>query len=192
MAAEKIDGVALAAIGAGVLLIYAGLTGKNLLAATRVLVSGKAPSAAAQAYPIAGGTAGTGPAAGYQGPAGAGGSPGQNQALAKLMASGQHPDWITGQQWSDWVALWNRESGWSQTADTRRTGAGGDNANSAVFAYGVPQARPYSKMPMAGWPPDKGGTSDPSAQIGWGIDYIASAYGNPSAAWAFEQANNGY
>ena len=86
----------------------------------------------------------------------------------------------------DW--LWTRESGWSQFADTRLTGAGGDHPGSAVFAYGIAQARPATKYPLAGRPPDLGGSSDPATQISWGLGYIAATYGTPCAAWAHEES----
>jgi hypothetical protein len=111
-----------------------------------------------------------------------------NQNIGKLLAAGY--GWSTGQQWADLVSLWDRESGWSNTADTRKTGL--DPPGAAVFAYGIAQARPYNKYPSAGWPPDKGGKADPHAQIAWGLAYIKGRYGSPSAAWAHETANNWY
>jgi hypothetical protein len=113
-----------------------------------------------------------------------------NQATGKLLAAAY--GWNTGQQWADLVSLWDRESGWSNTADTRVTHAGGDASNAAVFAYGIPQARPYNKMPQPAWPPDKGGKADPTAQITWGLAYIKATYGSPSAAWANETAKGFY
>jgi len=44
--AGRIDGVALGAIGAGALFIYAGLKGKSVLAALQAIVRGQAPSSA--------------------------------------------------------------------------------------------------------------------------------------------------
>ena len=55
-----------------------------------------------------------------------------------------------------------------------------DNPSSG--AYGIPQALPFTKMPKAAWPASAGGSSNPRAQIGWMIDYIASVYGNPISA----------
>lgn len=122
--------------------------------------------------------------------AGAGGNPAANKNLGKLLASTY--GWNTGNEWNALVSLWDRESGWSNTADTRVTHAGGDNSNSVVFAYGIPQARPYSKMPKVAWPPDKGGNADPSAQITWGLLYLKQAYGDPVKAWQHEQSNGWY
>jgi hypothetical protein len=73
--------------------------------------------------------------------------------------------------------LWNRESGWSYDAENPTSGA-----------YGIPQSLPGSKMASAGsdW------QTDPATQIRWGLGYIKQVYGNPCAAWAFEEANGYY
>jgi len=97
-----------------------------------------------------------------------------NQALAKKLAIQMgNSDWTTGTNWSDWVKLWNQESGWSTTA-----------ANPTSNARGIAQN-------INGWsssyPED-----NPTAQIEWGINYIAQRYGSPAMAWAHEQANNWY
>lgn len=55
--ANKIDGLALAALGTGLLFAYSGITGKGILAGVQGLIQGKAPATAAQAAPISGGAA---------------------------------------------------------------------------------------------------------------------------------------
>jgi hypothetical protein len=72
--------------------------------------------------------------------------------------------------------LWQHESGWSTSA-----------ANPSG-AYGIPQALPGSKMSSAGsdW------RTNPATQISWGLSYIQSRYGSPSAAWSFWQSHNWY
>ena len=112
-----------------------------------------------------------------------------NLALGKRLAAER--GW-TGREWGCQVALWNRESGWSQYADTRITHAGGDGPGSAVFAYGVAQARPASKYPPAGRPASQGGQSDPETQERWGLSYEAGRYGTPCGAWAHEEAKGWY
>jgi hypothetical protein len=74
------------------------------------------------------------------------------------------------------VPMWNRESGWSIYA-----------ANPSG-AYGIPQALPGSKMAAYGsdW------QTNPATQIKWGLSYIKSRYGSPSAAWSFWQSNGWY
>jgi resuscitation-promoting factor RpfB len=118
-----------------------------------------------------------------------GGSVSQNITLGEDLAAGR--GW-TGSQWSCEYTLWDGESGWSHYADSRRSGL--DPAGAAVFAYGIPQARPATKMPRSAWPADLGGQSNPRAQIEWGDGYIAAVYGNPCNALAFKRAhgNRGY
>jgi resuscitation-promoting factor RpfB len=114
---------------------------------------------------------------------------GSNEALANGMAGAS--GWAGGQiTCLDY--LWTRESGFSATADTRITHAGGDTSRSRVFAYGIAQARPASKYPPAGRPPDMGGSSDARTQIAWGLGYIQGTYGTPCGAWAHEQADGWY
>jgi TP901 family phage tail tape measure protein len=127
--------------------------------------------AAAKAKAVAAAAASSAGAAGV--PGAGGGNAGANQSLAQSMA----PQWSSGTQWADWVALWNRESGWNQYAKNPSSGA-----------YGIPQALPASKMGAAANPPQ----SNPHAQISWGIGYISGRYGSPMGAWAHEQASGWY
>jgi hypothetical protein len=94
--------------------------------------------------------------------------------------------WSSGPQWTCLDELWTRESGWSQYADTRKTGL--DAPGAAVYAYGIPQARPAAKLVAAG----PGWLTDPATQIRWGLGYIASAYGTPCGAWAHETTDGWY
>jgi len=111
-----------------------------------------------------------------------------NEAVGNSLAASVY-GW-TGGEATCLDELWQRESGWSQYADTRASGL--DPKNAAVFAYGIAQARPYSKMPQAGWPADKGGQSDREVQVKWGLAYISAAYGDPCGAWAHEEAAGWY
>jgi hypothetical protein len=104
--------------------------------------------------------------------------------LGQRLAGGY--GWGSGLEWNCLDELWTRESGWSQYADTRKTGL--DAPGAAVYAYGIPQARPASKMAAAG--PDW--MTDPATQIRWGLGYIASAYSTPCGAWSHETADGWY
>jgi hypothetical protein len=73
--------------------------------------------------------------------------------------------------------LWQQESGWSNIARNKSSGA-----------YGIPQALPPSKMGPAANPPQ----SSYIAQINWGLSYIKGRYGTPAGAWAHERAYNWY
>ena len=106
-------------------------------------------------------------------------SPGSNQSIALNMMSSFGFDAST--QFNPClVPLWNQESGWDQFAEN------------ASGAYGIPQALPFNKMPQAAWPASAGGSSDPTAQINWGLGYIKSTYGTPCSAWAHEQSFGWY
>lgn len=196
-----ISGTAIFVILAGSALAYGAIKNKRVSAVIGSFVKGENP-ASAPTQPsfvtetlasgaVVSGSGVTTPgehSGGYSGYGG--GTPAKNQTLARMLAAPY--GWSTGNEWDSLVSLWDRESGWNNYADTRVTHAGGDNASSAVFAYGIAQARPYSKMPLAAWPPDKGGIASATAQIAWGLAYIKQSYGSPSAAWAHETANGWY
>ncbi len=75
------------------------------------------------------------------------------------------------------VSLWQRESGWDYTATNASTGA-----------YGIPQSLPAAKMSSEGddW------RTNPEPQIRWGLKYIKSTYGSPSATVSFWDSNGWY
>ena len=75
------------------------------------------------------------------------------------------------------IYLWNRESGWNPNSHNRRSGA-----------HGIPQALPGSKMASEG----SDSYTKPEPQIRWGLKYIASRYGSPTAAWNHFQARHWY
>jgi peptidoglycan DL-endopeptidase CwlO len=52
MPGARVSGIAAGAIGAGVLLTYAGITGKDIPAAVKAVISGKSPATGPQKYPI--------------------------------------------------------------------------------------------------------------------------------------------
>jgi hypothetical protein len=163
--------------GAGSLLLYSGIRGKGYLSALRGLLHGQAPSTAAAANPITqeastpAASSGASTSPGNTGAASA--SAAANQATARLLAvSMGHPDWIVGQQWQDWLALWNQESSWE------------DEANPTSDARGIAQN-------INGYGPGYEQGNLPQ-QIAWGISYIAQRYGSPSAAWVHEESNGWY
>jgi len=107
-----------------------------------------------------------------------------NEALANQMAASGY-GWHGGQL-TCLDELWTRESGFSQYADTRKSGL--DLPGAAVYAYGIPQARPAGKMASAGtdW------QTNPATQIKWGLRYLKDVYGSPCVAWSHETANSWY
>ncbi|MEV7385862.1 MULTISPECIES: transglycosylase SLT domain-containing protein [unclassified Streptomyces] len=80
-------------------------------------------------------------------------------------------------QFNAFSKIVSHESGWNPSA-----------TNSSSGAYGLVQALPASKMSSAGsdW------KTNPATQIKWGLDYMNSRYGSPTAAWSFWQANGWY
>ncbi|MFG3338995.1 lytic transglycosylase domain-containing protein [Glycomyces sp. NPDC048151] len=75
------------------------------------------------------------------------------------------------------VNLWDKESGWDETA-----------YNSGSGAYGIPQSLPGDKMAANGddW------ETNPATQIAWGLDYIDGRYGSPCSAWSHSESNGWY
>jgi hypothetical protein len=80
-------------------------------------------------------------------------------------------------QFSCLQPLWERESGWSVTAENPSSGA-----------YGIPQALPAAQMASAGadW------QTNAATQIRWGLTYIQGRYGSPCGAWAHEESDGWY
>jgi hypothetical protein len=99
---------------------------------------------------------------------------GTPQQIAKQML-GKY-GWSSS-QFSCLSPLWERESGWSVTAE-----------NSSSGAYGIPQALPGSQLASAGgdW------QTNAATQIKWGLTYIHDRYGSPCGAWAHEQGDGWY
>jgi resuscitation-promoting factor RpfB len=188
-----IRGGYLIAAGGGALLLWSGLRGKSLSASLRDVISGKSPATLTAAYPIvtspnANASGGGGiPSGGGGGDTGAHGTSARaNQATAKLSVLIGHPSWAVGQQWSDWVKLWNQESGWNNLAKNPSSGA-----------FGIAQALGHGGNGTAGkygneYPSKAANDGNALAQIQWGIGYIAQRYGSPSAAWAHEQSAGWY
>ena len=75
------------------------------------------------------------------------------------------------------VALWNKESKWNPNP-----------YNASSGAYGIPQALPASKMATAG----TDYRTNYKTQINWGLSYISSRYGSPSAAWSHSKSTGWY
>ena len=166
-----VNGPALAALGAGSVLLWSALENKKITTTIQDIVSGKKPQPGpaqqlSSGSDSAGGSSGSGGSAAPGAPA----ATSYNVKLGKAMAATH--GW-TGAQWNALYALWQRESGWSNVAK-----------NSSSGAYGIPQALPASKM--------YGGTSNSMLQIQWGLNYIAGRYGTPEGAWAHEESFGWY
>jgi hypothetical protein len=180
----SINGVALAGIAGGSLLLYSAIKGTSILATIPALIQGKSPASVPMTNPINAGALGgistpainsaTGlpisPAVlGTTGSGSAGSSVAQYQAYAFSLFP--QFGWNSSQE-QPLISLWNQESGWSPTAQ---------NASSA---YGIAQFLDST------WAPYGPKTSDPSLQIKYGLEYIRDRYGSPAAAWAFENSHS--
>lgn len=165
---SKVDGPGIAAVTVGIVFVYGGVKGYSPMVAFGNLIKGKNPNEGQNALPLTASdpTKANSGAGVFGGTVSATGNKKIAQELAIQMG---HGDWTTGKIWSDWVALWDGESGWRETAYNQSSGA-----------TGIPQALPGSKMASAGadW------KTNPATQIKWGIGYIADVYGNPSNAYA--------
>lgn len=173
---KPVDGVGVAVITVGSILIYAGMRGYSVFAVIENLVSGK-PIATnvtiANPLKTPGTAIANAAATGLEAGAKAIGTPKQmGQTMAAAMG------W-TGVQWTSLEELWTRESGWNPRARNPSSGA-----------YGIPQAWPHTKMPKAAWPESAGGSSDARTQIEWGLNYIKGRYGTPQMALAFWKRQN--
>lgn len=195
----SINGKTIIFILAGGIFAYGGITGKSTTKLVQSFIVGGGPQTVGQdptlaiVDPVDPGTVTTNPLTGstaiapsatyggqYSALQEAGGSVAVNQATARLLAAPY--GWSVGAEWDALVNLWNQESTWSNTAWN----------NPPNGAYGIPQALPYTKMPKAAWPPSAGGSASATSQINWGLNYIRSVYGTPSAAWAHEQSVSWY
>jgi hypothetical protein len=97
-----------------------------------------------------------------------------NKALGQQLAAGY--GWGNGSQWTALDNVVMAESGWDNTI-----------ANASSGAYGIAQALPATKYPLAGQPPSDGGSANAQVQIAWMLAYIKQRYGTPANAWAHEQ-----
>jgi hypothetical protein len=169
-----LSAAAVAYTAVGGLVCYSGIKGATLAATAKAVLSGnlalsdtETVTSAAAAADSSAGTASE--------PASASAS--ANQADAKKIATSMGlTSWTTGTEWTDWVKLWDQESGWSTTAQ-----------NPTSTAYGIAQFLDTTWATVGGTK-----TSDPGLQIKYGIEYIQQRYGSPSLAWAHEVENDWY
>jgi hypothetical protein len=97
-------------------------------------------------------------------------------SMAALAAIGASHGW-SGQQITDWMNVVKQESNGTLTDTNPSSGAYGI----AQFIQGPSQYAQYG-----------GNSTTLTGQLTAMANYIAQRYGNPSAAWAHEQASNWY
>lgn len=120
-----------------------------------------------------------------------------NQSIGKLLAA--QYGWSTGQEWSDLVALWNRESGWNSHIINRSSGAfgiaqalGHGGSNTAAQTSVEYTDGSTALITVNEYPSELANSGDPTAQIHWGLQYIKATYGDPINAWAHEESAGWY
>lgn len=171
----QVNGIAIGVIGLGGILAWSALNNKKVITTAGDLIKGSKPTPGPQQSPIATTTYSTAP---IQEVTPQTGTAAANEAIAKKLAVPY--GWSSGDQWDCLVQLWTRESGWSNTAEN------------PSGAYGIAQALPNTKYPLAGQPPSEGGSASASVQILWGLTYILGRYGSPCSAWNHETSQGWY
>jgi hypothetical protein len=176
-----INGIALAAASAGIILLWSALNNKGLLGTVKDIIKGDTPKPAAASGALLDTNAGiTGVTTGIPAGVAANGTPTANMALGQVMAAAY--GW-TGTNWLYLKAGWEEESGWNQYAAN-------DPSDPYNHAYGIPQANPGTKMVSAGsdW------KDSPTTQIRWGLSYIKAVYGSPVQVpgWSAAGPESGY
>lgn len=189
----SISGLGIGAIATGSVFVYAGLKGKSIPATMQAIIQGKSPTGVASSNTITGTATSSGsPYARY-----VGGNPPNSATVAGYKAYATML--LAAHGWANQMPAFNNivmaESGWNPNAKNPTSGAYGI---AQALGHGNANTRaPDGENNYGGY-----GTSDAvckaaneghgNAQIEWMMNYIASAYGSPNAAWAYHQANNSY
>jgi hypothetical protein len=188
-----VDAAGIGALGAGIILAYAGIKGISVSAALASVIRGHSPGLLPDVNPI-GGTPAAAPSSANEAaaPIVAGGASGQ-QALQNAAAA---YGWGTGAQWQALQAVEMAEAGFNASATNPCSGAfgmaqalGHGTSGTACPSTGVNQ---YSGYGLSASEAQQANCGDATAQAVWMCQYIAATYGNPVAAWAHEQANHWY
>lgn len=207
MAARGVSGLGVGLVATGAVLIYSGLENQAVSQILQDLIHGQKPQPGPAGNYVAsngatGTTGTTGGSANIPPPAAAHGSAAAHQAIARLLAGPY--GWSAGKQWDALVALWNRESGWSNTAFNASGAYGIAQAlghagpgESAVGPRSVGSTTPGVNNAYGGWGLTSAEARLANAgyslpQIQWGLSYIHQAYGSPEAAWANELSKGSY
>lgn len=186
-----VKGTYLAIAGAGGLLLWSGLKGKQWSDVLRQLIAGKKPGAATTAYTISGtpSTVG-GVGSGSSGSAITATESGTYKAFAMTL--------LVKYGWAGQFASFNNvemaEAGYNPRA---RNGSSGALGMAQALGHGTANTAGSLGNEYGGY-----GVSDSTcraansgngyAQLIWMFAYVHSAYGSFDAAWAHEQANHWY
>jgi hypothetical protein len=194
---SRVDGIAAASVGTGVLLLWSAVQNRTITSTLQDIVRGQKPtpgppqqlvtsptssptSSPTASQPFSGAISGANASIAV--------GPLKTYATALLAAHG----WPG--QFGSFNAIVMSESDWNPHIKNPSSGA-----------YGIAQALGHGNANTAGSESNMYGgygLSDTAArqansgngyvQLQWMVNYIASRYGSPDAAWAYHQANNSY
>lgn len=191
------NGPAVAAVGAGVLLVYSGVTGRGILPSIVNLVQGKSPGTITPNQLIQSTAAADAGALVKSGvsdivqaaPSATKGSP--KQILQSVAAT---HGW-TGAQWTALDAIEMQEAGYDTTNKNPSSGAFGLAQSLGHGFKGGPAANGVNEYGDEGLSPSQSAAAsmgDAYWQSVWMCNYIADRYGNPAIAEQFHLAHNWY
>ena len=146
MPTDKLNGVALATVATGSLLLYAAITGKSVLKSLQSIVGGQSPALLSESYPVSGQDSASGTAAGSGTLQQTSGSETANgTAIYKFLRSASYsPMQAAGAVASMWgESQWNPES-----AGTGGNGIMGWTPARAGIVTGNVQADMNKQLPM--------------------------------------------
>ena len=170
----KVNGFSVAYATAGGIVLWSGIKGSSISDTVRSVLAGSTSPPVTEAVTTAAESPSGGGSAAAPAPSAANSTAAANQAIGQRLAAGF--GWGSGQEWDALVALWNRESGWNNTAQ-----------NPTSTAYGIAQFLDTTWSTVGA-----GKTSDPTVQIFAGLTYIKARYGDPVKAWQHEEAEGWY
>lgn len=181
--AREVSGVALAAIGGGVVLAYGGLTGRSPLKVVQQVITGAAPSTAPSSKLHTAAPAGRGGGGGGQPGSGGHTVTGGNVHRIFQQTAAQF-GWGSGAQWQALNALEMQEAGYQP------------RVVNSIGAIGLAQALDHGTAHTAGTLGNAYGnqglsdaqnraanSGDPAAQSLWMMRYIRGRYRDPITAW---------
>lgn len=187
-----VSGIAVASVGAGVLLLYTGIRGKDLLSEVQALAAGKSAGTAKPANQISGSASGGG---GSGGGGGGGPVPNTGSAQQALQQAAASRGWGSGAEWQALQSVEMAEAGFNPRARNPQSGAfglaqalGHGTANTAA----PDGTNEYGGFGLTDAQARAANSGQPGPQAAWMCNYIAATYGDPAAAWAHEQANHWY
>lgn len=187
-----VNGVALAAAGAGVVLLWSAVENQKVLTAVQDILLGKKPPAGPQGAALED-ESGLTAAGGTEAGGGSVISGGSSQAILQQTAA--QFGW-TGAQWQALQNVEMAEAGFNPLSDNPGSGAyglaqalGHGTSGTACPATGKNE---YGGYGLSTAQAQQANCGQPGPQALWMCNYIKDTYGNPENAWAHEQSEHWY